>query len=135
MGSTQPAARAIHPPDGLDEPVRGDAGRNAVCIPSSAFAGADWSHWERDLQNQRTCHVIVDQDYANSGRFALARRSTGTGRQTAAWLVRRLAQSAPMGVLSSALVVSKVLHLSQKILTAPALEENMHLGEMQCIID
>jgi len=47
----------------------------------------------------------------------------------------RLAQSAPMGVLSSALVVSKALHLSQKILTAPALEENMHLGEMQCIID
>jgi len=135
MGSTQPAARAIHPPDGLDEPVRGDAGRNAVCIPSSAFVGADWSRWERDLQDQRVYHVVVDQDWANLGRFPLARRPTGTDRQTAAWPVRRLAQSAPMGVLSSALVVFKALHLSQKILTAPALEENMHLGEMQCIID
>ena len=73
---------------------------------------------ERDLTVSHG-HLLAGQDCANLGSVPLARGPTGTGRQTAARPERRLAQSGPAGMLSSALVAAKALHLSSKSLDAP----------------
>ncbi len=89
-----------------------------LCSCGGTTVSSPPCYWGSHFQVHTNIFVAV-QDCANLGRVPFARRPTGTGHQAPAWTVRRLAQSAPVGVLSSALVVSKALHLSPKIPAAP----------------
>jgi len=69
------------------------------------------SRLQRDLPGSHE-YLLVGQDCANLGRVPPARRPTGTGHQTPAWPVRRLAQSWARGLtgpISGATVVSQGL--------------------------
>ena len=103
------------------------------CVPVfGGPASSGQARLQRDLPGSHE-YLLVGQDWANLRRTVVGQGLLCPSGSCAALQRSRLAQSAPVGALSGALVVSKALHWLPKTLIASACDADLFAGS-NCVI-